>query len=346
MRARYPDAEGYVERDGVRIFYEVFGERRADHCCSCQPGPSSTRASGRRRYPTSRATTVSSPSTGAATDARADPRAKRLQRLTSSPPMPWPCSMRPARLRAAWSSLSMGARWACCSPPSIPERVRGAVFIGPALPLRHASSATAITRSTSRPTRRGLGEVQPPLLAEGLRRIPRVLLLSVSSPSRTPPSRSRTASAGRWRPTPETLIATATTATSPQLYEDERELCRAGCGARHWSSTATRTRSPPTPGRARRADRRAARHAPRRRAHPTGARPGQGQPAAARFRRPRPTAAAHADLDARPERARASARSTSRRPSAWATPSATPPSPPSCARCVPTWRSTGWRSTR
>lgn len=24
-RARYPDAEGYVERGGVRIFYEVYG---------------------------------------------------------------------------------------------------------------------------------------------------------------------------------------------------------------------------------------------------------------------------------------------------------------------------------
>jgi pimeloyl-ACP methyl ester carboxylesterase len=26
MRARYPDSEGFVERDGVRIFYEVYGE--------------------------------------------------------------------------------------------------------------------------------------------------------------------------------------------------------------------------------------------------------------------------------------------------------------------------------
>src|SRR5690242_15677435 len=26
MRARYPDTDGYIERDGVRIFYEVFGE--------------------------------------------------------------------------------------------------------------------------------------------------------------------------------------------------------------------------------------------------------------------------------------------------------------------------------
>src|SRR3954452_7814846 len=25
-RARYPDSEGYIERDGIRIFYEVYGE--------------------------------------------------------------------------------------------------------------------------------------------------------------------------------------------------------------------------------------------------------------------------------------------------------------------------------
>src|ERR1051325_8733992 len=25
-RARYPDTEGYIERDGVRVFYEVYGE--------------------------------------------------------------------------------------------------------------------------------------------------------------------------------------------------------------------------------------------------------------------------------------------------------------------------------
>jgi hypothetical protein len=24
-RARYPDSEGFVERDGVRVFYEVYG---------------------------------------------------------------------------------------------------------------------------------------------------------------------------------------------------------------------------------------------------------------------------------------------------------------------------------
>jgi pimeloyl-ACP methyl ester carboxylesterase len=28
MRARYPDAEGFVERDGVKVAYEVFGSGR------------------------------------------------------------------------------------------------------------------------------------------------------------------------------------------------------------------------------------------------------------------------------------------------------------------------------
>ena len=26
MRARYPDVEGFIERDGVKVGYEVFGE--------------------------------------------------------------------------------------------------------------------------------------------------------------------------------------------------------------------------------------------------------------------------------------------------------------------------------
>jgi hypothetical protein len=26
VRARYPEADGFVDRDGVKLFYEVFGE--------------------------------------------------------------------------------------------------------------------------------------------------------------------------------------------------------------------------------------------------------------------------------------------------------------------------------
>ena len=55
MRARLPDHDGYVERDGVKVFYEVFAERgadRADARCSCRRGRSSTPGTGRRRCPT------------------------------------------------------------------------------------------------------------------------------------------------------------------------------------------------------------------------------------------------------------------------------------------------------
>ena len=37
-RARYPDEEGYVERDGVRVFYEVYGIGRADDPAAADVG--------------------------------------------------------------------------------------------------------------------------------------------------------------------------------------------------------------------------------------------------------------------------------------------------------------------
>src|SRR5947208_15641090 len=44
MRARYPDTEGFVERDGVKVAYEVFG--------SGEPAPSGTSPCRvRRRHP-------------------------------------------------------------------------------------------------------------------------------------------------------------------------------------------------------------------------------------------------------------------------------------------------------
>jgi hypothetical protein len=68
-RARYPDEEGFIERDGVRVFWESYGE-----------GPTTilflptwtlvTRACGRRRSPTSPVTSACSASTHAGTAAR------------------------------------------------------------------------------------------------------------------------------------------------------------------------------------------------------------------------------------------------------------------------------------
>ena len=61
-RARYPDAEGYVERDGVRLWYEVYGARRADDPAGPHLADLHSRF-GRRRSRTSRAMDGWSPST-------------------------------------------------------------------------------------------------------------------------------------------------------------------------------------------------------------------------------------------------------------------------------------------
>ena len=90
---------------------------------------------------------------------------------------------RPAR--AAARRRSSGAR-----RRRLPDRADGAAA--------HAGAAgSRRLRVRGRAGRlRGLGEVQPPLLAAGLPRLSRVLLHRRSSPSRTRPSRSRTASPG------------------------------------------------------------------------------------------------------------------------------------------------------
>ena len=60
MRAREPDIEGYVERRGVKVGYEVFGDGDPTILLlprgrSCTPGP------GRRRSRSSPGATASSP---------------------------------------------------------------------------------------------------------------------------------------------------------------------------------------------------------------------------------------------------------------------------------------------
>ena len=51
-RALYPDRSGHVERDGVNLYYEVYGSGDP-RCCSSRRGRSSTRGIGRCRFRTS-----------------------------------------------------------------------------------------------------------------------------------------------------------------------------------------------------------------------------------------------------------------------------------------------------
>ena len=137
MRARYPDTEGYIERDGVRIFYEVFGE--GEQTILLLPTWSlfhsrvwkfqvpylarhfrvitfDGRGNGRSSRP-------EEPETYVDYEFAAD--ALAVMDATATP-------------KAAIVALSRGARWATVLAAEYPERVTAAVIIAPALPISNA----------------------------------------------------------------------------------------------------------------------------------------------------------------------------------------------------------------
>ena len=133
-RARYPDTTGFVERDGVRVFYEVYGSgeptilllptwsiihsrlwklqipdlARRTRVITFDP-----RGNGRSDRPATEAAYAESEY---AADALA------IMDATGTD-------------RAVLVSLSMGAQRALLLASDHPERVAGAIFIGPAVPL-------------------------------------------------------------------------------------------------------------------------------------------------------------------------------------------------------------------
>ncbi len=134
MRARYPDQEGFIERDGVRIFYEVFGTGEptvlllptwsivhsriwkaqipylARHC---RVITFDGRGNGRSSRPVT-------PEAYSDREFAAD--ALAVMDATEAE-------------QAVLIAFSKGACWALLLATEHPERVAGAVFIGPTLPL-------------------------------------------------------------------------------------------------------------------------------------------------------------------------------------------------------------------
>ena len=142
-RARYPDEEGYVERDGVRVFYEVYGDGEptvlflptwmivhsrhwkmqlpyfARHARAITFDP---RGNGRSDRPLEPQAYDESEY---AADALAVLDATRTE-------------------RAVIVSLSRGAQRALLLAAGHPERVAGAVFIGPSVPFGGLATHRAI----------------------------------------------------------------------------------------------------------------------------------------------------------------------------------------------------------
>jgi pimeloyl-ACP methyl ester carboxylesterase len=134
MRAREPDSEGYVDRDGVKLGYEVFGDGRPT--LLLLPAWTIIHArSWKAQVPYLarhfRVITYDGPGNG------------RSDRPLDPAPYRWEPEGRSALAvldaagadRAVLVSLSMGAQWALWLTAHHPERVLGNVFIGPSLDL-------------------------------------------------------------------------------------------------------------------------------------------------------------------------------------------------------------------
>lgn len=134
MRAREPDQSGYIENDGVNIYYEVHGNGAP----TVMLMPTWTIIHSRfwklqipylaRHF---RVVTFDGPGNGPS-DRPADSAPYRVEAVSRAALKVMDATDTEA---AVLVSLSMGAQWALHFMAHQPERVRGSVFIGPALPL-------------------------------------------------------------------------------------------------------------------------------------------------------------------------------------------------------------------
>jgi pimeloyl-ACP methyl ester carboxylesterase len=135
MRARLPDADGFVERDGVKVFYEVFGE--GEPTIVLLPTWSIVHS----RHWKAQVPYLSRHFRVVAFDGRGNGRSDSPANADAYAPAEFAADtiavMDAAGVeKAVLVSLSLGAHWALRLATGSPERVTGAVFIAPATPFR------------------------------------------------------------------------------------------------------------------------------------------------------------------------------------------------------------------
>ena len=248
MRARQPDSEGYVERDGVKVFYEVFGA--GEPTILLMPSWSVVHSRTwkmqvpflARHYRVitfdGRGNGRSDRPAGADSYLSAEYAADALAVMDATDTE-----------RAVVVSLSRGASYSLHLAAARPERVVGQVFICPTTPLAPVSPARLpYARSDSRSslTATRAGRRTTPATGSGTTVGSWSSSSPRCSPSRTRPSPSRTASAGGLRPRPRHSATRGGERSATRTLTWRR--CSPVSGARAWSSRAPTTRSSaPTP---------------------------------------------------------------------------------------------------
>ncbi len=134
MRARYPDQEGFVEREDVRIFYEVFGT--GDPTVLLLPTWSIVHS----RIWKAQVPYLARHCRVITFDGRGNGRSSRPEHAEAYSDREFAADAlavmdATATQQAVLVSLSLGACWALLLAAEHPERVAEAAFIGPALPL-------------------------------------------------------------------------------------------------------------------------------------------------------------------------------------------------------------------
>ena len=142
-RAREPEVDGYVERDGVKLFYEVFGE--GDPTIVLLPTWSIIHS----RHWKMQIPHLARSHRVVTFDGRGNGRSDRPAGAAAY--APWEFATDTIAVmdhlgveRAVLVGLSLGAQWELILAATQPERVLGGVFIGPALPFSHGASERAV----------------------------------------------------------------------------------------------------------------------------------------------------------------------------------------------------------
>ena len=230
-RARYPDEEGYVERDGVRVFWERYGE--GEPTVLLPPTWEIVHSrfwKGQIPYLARHTRVVTFDPRGNGRSDRPDGYDAYVRREFADDAL--------AVLDAAGVDRAVVVSWCDMGESLIlaaehPERVAGLVFIGAAVSLAEPTPGRS-TRSTPTRAPTKAGPRRP--AATGCATGPGTWSSSSppASPSPTPPSRSRTASAGPATPTwrrswPGSGAGTRRSSTRPRWPPSAR-----GSAARCW----------------------------------------------------------------------------------------------------------------
>ena len=369
MRARQPDRDGHVERAGVKVFYEVFGEGRPTilllpswsvvHSLTWKMQVPYLARHYRVITFDGRGNGRSGRPAGADSYISAEYAADALAVLDAT-----------GTDRAVVVSLSRGASYALHLAAARPERVAGQIFICPTTPLAPFSPARLpFARRFEEALDSDAGWAKDNA-HYWLRDYPGFLEFFFSQVFTEPHSTKQIEDGVSWglETAPETLADTRRGAIRDARDDISPLLGAAGCpclviqgaddaivgpgaGRKLAAALGTRARLVELAGSG---------HSPHARDpvkvnllirefieaaghHPEARGPGPEAPG------PGPEAPGPDPATARPVAGGAAARSgccTSPPPSAWATPAGMWPSPGNCAGCVPACRSTGWPSTR